>query len=94
MKKQSKDKTKKEKIIHITKKILNNIRKEQDEYIEKIINSGCIDIDSWDENNTPMILPKAMCIAMLREAINQIDCRGTSFEKQVKKEAANIHLFL
>lgn len=88
------DKTNKEKLKATTKKILNELRREQEKYLETILNSGYSSIKSWDENNTPMILPKAICVAILKESINQIDGRGTAFEKQVKKEAATIHFLL
>ena len=52
--------------------------------VEKVLNSGGIDIDSWDENNSPMILPKCIITAILQNEATQYEGKGTNFEKQVK----------
>ena len=62
--------------------------------VEKALNSGAIDIDSWDENNNPMILPKCIVTAILQDESTQYEGKGTSFEKQVKKEVQNIRYYL
>lgn len=60
--------------------------------IDKALTSGCIDIDSWDENHNAMIIPKAILIAVMETEAEQYKAKGTSFEKQVKKEVKNIKL--
>lgn len=62
--------------------------------VEKALNSGVIDVDSWNENNSPMILPKCIVTAILQNESTQYEAKGTSFEKQVKKEVKNIRYFL
>ena len=62
--------------------------------VEKALNSSAIDIDSWDENSSPMILPKCIVTAILQDESTQYEGKGTSFEKQVKKEVKNIRYFL
>jgi len=62
--------------------------------VEKALNSGAIDVDSWDENNSPMILPKCIVTAILQDESTQYEGKGTSFEKQVRKEVKNIRYFL
>ena len=62
--------------------------------IDKVLKSGAIDIDGWDEKNSPMILPKCIVTAILQNEATQYEGKGTSFEKQVKKEAQNIRYFL
>lgn len=62
--------------------------------VEKALNSGVIDIDSWNENNSPMILPKCIVTAILQDESTQYEGIGTSFEKQVKKEVKNIRYIL
>jgi len=62
--------------------------------VEKALNSGAIDVDSWDENNSPMFLPKCIVTAILQNESTQYEGKGTSFEKQVRKEVKNIRYFL
>jgi len=61
--------------------------------VEKALNSGAIDVNSWNEN-TPMILPKCIVTAILQDESMQYEGKGTSFEKQIKKEVKNIRYFL
>lgn len=62
--------------------------------IDKLLKSGAIDIDSWDEKVNPMILPKCMVTAILQNESHQYEGKGTSFEKQIKKEVNNMKYFL
>lgn len=62
--------------------------------IDKALNSGAIDIDAWDKDNNPMLIPKAIVIAVLTEEVEQHSAEGTSFAKQVKKDAKNIGYYL
>jgi len=62
--------------------------------IEKVLNSGAIDIDSWNKNNKPMIIPKCIVTAILQDESTQYEGKGTSFEKQIKKEVKNIRYFI
>jgi len=62
--------------------------------INRILNSGCIDTDAWDENNSKMLVPKAIVMALLDFEKDQHSPKGTSFDKQVTKEFKNIRNFL
>lgn len=62
--------------------------------IDNVLISGAIDIDEWDKNTNPMILPKCIVIALLQNEATQYDGKGTSFEKQIKKEVDNIKYFI
>jgi diphthamide synthase subunit DPH2 len=62
--------------------------------IDKVLSSGCVDTDSWDSTNAPMILPKCIVTAILKNESEQYTAKGTSFENRVKKEVSNIRLFL
>ena len=62
--------------------------------IDKILNSGAIDVDTWEAETAPMILPKCILTAILKHESHQYEGKGTSFEKYVKKESNNIQLFL
>jgi hypothetical protein len=59
-----------------------------------MITNGAIDINSWDENNSPMILPKIIVTAILEQESTQYNGQGTSFEKEVKKGVRNLRYFL
>jgi hypothetical protein len=62
--------------------------------IDKAINSGAIDIENWDPNYNSWILPKIIVTAILENASQDYQGKGTEFEKQIKKEVNNLKLFL
>ena len=62
--------------------------------VKKALNSGALDIDGWDENSNPMILPKIIVAAVLEEEADQYKATGTSFEKEVRSEIKNLKHFL
>lgn len=87
-------KDKKQKIHAYTEAMLNNSYKIMVENIQKALNSGAIDIENWDENINPMILPKSIVTAILENESTQYLCEGTCFEKEIKRESKNLKLFL
>ena len=87
-------KTNKEKVSDITNELLDTAIPHIREYIEKAINSGAIDIDSWDENYAPMIIPKTILIASLQAEAEQYQAYGTKYEKEIKKDLKNLKYFL
>lgn len=76
------------------KDMLKDSHKAMLKNLDRILQSGCIDVDSWDPHNAPMILPKTIVTALLEEESTQYTGRGTSFEKQIKKEVKNIRHFI
>lgn len=62
--------------------------------IDEVLDSGSVDVDGWDENNAPMILPKCIVTAILKRESEQYEGKGTSFEKQLKKMSDNIKHFI
>lgn len=74
--------------------MLNGSRLEMLRKIDRVLDSGVIDIDEWDENTNPMILPKCIVTALLQNEATQYDGKGTSFEKQIKKDVKNISYYL
>ena len=74
--------------------ILNESRLEMLRKIDRVLDSDAIDIDEWDENTNPMILPKCIVTALLLNEATQYDGKGTSFEKQIKKDVKNISYYL
>jgi len=85
---------KKEKIKSLVEDMMNESYQAMIKKIDKAINSGAVDIDDWNENTSPMILPKTIITAILKNEATQYDCKGTSFHKQVKKDSENILLFI
>ena len=85
---------KKNKIKSLTEDMLKESFASMIKKVEKALNSGAIDVDSWDENNNPMILPRCIITAILQDESTQYEGKGTSFEKQVKKEVKNIRYYL
>jgi hypothetical protein len=87
-------KTNKQKIKGLVKDMLIESHKKALKNIDRVLNSGCVDIDGWDDKNMPMVLPKNILTAILENEARQYTARGTSFEKQMKKEVRNISYFL
>ncbi len=83
-----------EMIAKLVKDMLNESHESMLKKIDKVLNSGAIDFESWDENKKPMILPKCIVTAILQNESTQYEGKGTSYEKQVKKEVKNIRYFL
>jgi len=84
----------KEAIKALVVEMLTNSHNEMLVKVDKVLSSGCVDTDSWDTTNAPMILPKCIVTAILQEESGQYTCKGTSFEKRIKKEVSNIRAFL
>jgi hypothetical protein len=85
---------KQEQIEAITNEMLNGAKIAIQKLIKKALNSGAIDVEAWDENNNPMLLPKVILIAALENEADQYKATNTSFEKKIKKEVNNLKLFL
>ena len=86
--------TKKEQISELVKEMLIDSHEAMLKKIDKVLNCGCIDIESWTKENAPMILPKTIVAAILESESTQYYGRGTSYEKEVKKEVKNIRYFI
>ena len=81
----------------IKKLVVEMLKESQEEMIEKIdtiIESGAVDVENWNENFNKMIIPKTIVTALLETESKQRDGRGTSFEKQVKRDVKVICNFL
>lgn len=87
-------KIKKEKIKALVLDMLKDSHEAMVKKADTVLNSGCIDAESWDPNNAPMILPKCIVTALLQSEATQYGAEGTSFEKKVKKEVRNIRYFI
>lgn len=87
-------KSNKEHIAELVKDILTESHKAMLKKIDKVLNSGYVDTESWSKDSSPMILPKCIVTAILQNESTQYEAKGTSFEKHVKKEAKNICSFL
>lgn len=85
---------KKQKISALASGMLKQSYEAMEKKIEKALNVGAIDVDGWDENNAPMILPKCIVMALLLDESEQYSAKGTSFERQIKKEVLNIRQFI
>lgn len=85
---------KKEIVSKLVNEILTDSLENMKKNISKAIDSGAIDIDSWDNNNHPMILPKIIVTALLERESEQYKGKDTCFEKEVKKGVKNLKYFL
>ena len=87
-------KSNKEQIAELVKDMLTESYEAMIKKIDKVLNSGCVDVESWNKDSSPMILPKCIVTAILQNESTQYEGKGTSFEKQMKKEVKNIRYFL
>jgi ribosomal protein L17 len=85
---------KKKQIKSFVKEMIKKSQKEQLQAIDKALNSGALDIENWNPERSPMVLPKIVVTAILEEAARQYTGRGTPIEKQVRKEINNLKMFL
>lgn len=85
---------KKRKIKSLVKEMLKESHKAMIGKIDRVLNSGAVDIDAWSESYAPMILPKCIITAILQDESHQYEGKGTSFEKRVKREVKNITYYL
>ncbi|MFT6841803.1 MAG: hypothetical protein ACI8Q1_000238 [Parvicella sp.] len=88
------EKRKRSKIKKLVKDLLIQSHKEALRKIDYALYSGAISLDDWDEDDTPLILPKSITVAILEEEAGQYRATGTSYEKKMNKEIKNIRRFL
>ena len=87
-------KSKRDKVKALAIEMIKNTQKSLEALVEKALNSGALDVDEWDENSNSMLLPKCIVIAALEEEADQYKAKGTSFEKEMKKEVKNLKMCL
>lgn len=87
-------KSNKEQIAELVKEMLNQSHKVMLKKIDKVLNSGGVDTETWNKYDSPMILPRCIIVAILQDESTQYEAKGTSFEKEMKKEIRNIRYFL
>lgn len=85
---------KKEQIKALVIEMLNETNKEMINDIDKIFDSGCVNIDDWCETRNRMIMPKSIITALFEKACRLYSGKGTSFEKEVRKTVNNISRFI
>lgn len=66
------DETKKAIIRQHAEKTIDNAVKAMKENLERVLKSGCIGFDEYNENVNPMVLPKAIVTALLEEEVSQL----------------------
>lgn len=86
--------SKKESIKNRVEELLKDSYIDAQKKIDKAINSGAIDIENWDPEYKSWVLPKIIVTAILENAAQDYQAKGTRIEKQVKKEVNNLKLFL
>ena len=84
---------KKVEIARLARSILDYSYEHGKDKIDQAINSGALDLDSW-ELDRKMIIPKIIVRAILETESDQYDGKGTSWEKNIRKETKNLKLFI
>jgi hypothetical protein len=85
---------KKEVIKAYSSKMLEQSYEDMIKKIDKVINSGSVDVESWDVNSNPYVLVRSILSAILDVEAQEYNGVGTSFEKGMKREIKNIKLFI
>ena len=85
---------KEKKIKKLVKEMIVESHKAALKKIDKAINCGALDIDSWDEKDAPMVVPKTITVALLESEASQYYGHGTAYKKKIKKEVSNIRYFI
>jgi hypothetical protein len=88
-------KIKKEIIIrnHV-KDILKQSHSAMLEKVLTLLKSGAIDIEGYEIDNKPMILPKSIVLALFESESRQYDGKGTGYEKEIKANVKNFRYFI
>lgn len=85
----------KEKIVRkLVWSMIHEAAKHAQSRITETIKSGAINIDEYDLEHAPMVLPKTITAALLQAEIRPLLGTGTKYEKQVKKDIKNILYFI
>ena len=53
-------KNNKEQIVELVKSMLNASHEAMLKKVNEVLDSGCVDVNGWDKDNSPMILPKSI----------------------------------
>lgn len=85
---------KKQEIKNLVSEMIEESRQAMLKKIDIVLNSGAIDVDQWEPDNAPMVLPKTIVTAILQHESEQRDGKGTSHERKIKKEVRNIRYWL
>lgn len=80
------------------KKLTNQLLKEAitgiKKKIDKSLNCGALDVNSFDPENNPYVMPKTILIAAMESEADQWKGHNTSFDKEVKKGVKNLKYFI
>lgn len=87
-------KSNKEQIAKLVKELLTASHESMLNKIDKVVASNCIDTEGWSKDGNSMILAKCIAIAILQDESTKYEAKGTSFERQIKKEVNNIRYFI
>jgi hypothetical protein len=85
---------KKERIKGLIEDMLTDCHANMVKNIDSALMSGAVDVDGWEPDDNPMILPKCVLTAILKRESTQYYGNGTSFQNRIKKEVDNIMLFI
>lgn len=83
-----------EKLEKIISEMIDSSAIEMKRKIRKALTCGALDISTWDENGSSMLLPKVVVRALLLDESEQYSARGTKYEKEMKREVENLGCFL
>ena len=89
--------TRQEKKRIIKKHVLDMLNNSHEAMVSKVdiaLNSGAVDVEKWEIDNAPMVIPKCIVTAILQREAVQYEGKGTSHEKYVKKTVRAIQYYI
>jgi len=86
--------SKQEKIKNLVKDMLIESHQAALKSIDKAILSGVLDVEGWDGDYQPMIIPKTIVTAILESEARQYTARGTTHQKRMGKEVRALKCFI
>jgi len=76
------------------KSMIADSTKAMEKKLTTLIESGAIDIEGYDTEHSPMVLPKSIVVALFESEAHQYKGTGTSSERLVKKNVRNFRYFI
>lgn len=85
---------KKAEIKLLVSSLLTDFVESVDQQVNTALNCGALDVEGWNKDINPMILPRIIIVTIFQRAAEQFGARGTSWSKIINDEVSNLRCFL
>lgn len=73
---------------------IDHVANDMKSQIDKALNCGALDIDSYDPKVNGMVIPKIILVTLLENSADNLRCKGSSIEEEIKSEVDNLKCFV